>query len=230
MKWDPFTTLRNALWIGGAQWAGKSTVAGLLAERYGLTQYHYDYHDARGHEDRRTASRLRAGLSVTPRDLEACWVSSSPQEMADEALASFAERFAFVLDDLRALVSPRPIVAEGWGLRPDLVAGVTGSLRRMVVLVPTEEFRQVQLSGLSRAGTFNHPVSDPVRAQQNRVARDRLLAEDVVRRARVLDVRVIEVDGTRDAESVTDLVAGHFAEFLPSTDPVAAEPQVAPPN
>ncbi len=27
---DPFGTLGNALWIGGAQWAGKSTVARLL--------------------------------------------------------------------------------------------------------------------------------------------------------------------------------------------------------
>jgi len=28
---DPFGTIRNALWIGGGQWAGKSTVARLLA-------------------------------------------------------------------------------------------------------------------------------------------------------------------------------------------------------
>ena len=43
--WDPFGTIRNALWIGGGQWAGKSTVARLLARRYGLTAYHYDYQD-----------------------------------------------------------------------------------------------------------------------------------------------------------------------------------------
>lgn len=27
---DPFGTIANALWIGGGQWAGKSTVARLL--------------------------------------------------------------------------------------------------------------------------------------------------------------------------------------------------------
>jgi hypothetical protein len=27
IEWDPFGTLHVALWIGGAQWAGKSTVA-----------------------------------------------------------------------------------------------------------------------------------------------------------------------------------------------------------
>ena len=45
MHWDRFTTLQRALWIGGGQWAGKSTVAGILAQRYGLTHYHYDYHE-----------------------------------------------------------------------------------------------------------------------------------------------------------------------------------------
>ena len=53
--WGPFTTIRTALWIGGAQWPGKSTVARLLAMRHGLTAYHYDYHDARAHNDRRIA-------------------------------------------------------------------------------------------------------------------------------------------------------------------------------
>ena len=33
--------------------------------------------------------------------------------------------------------------------------------------------------------------------------------------ARRLDVRVIEVDGALDANEVADLVADHFATFLP---------------
>jgi hypothetical protein len=56
-----FGTLRDALWIGGGQWAGKSTVARILALRHGLTAYHYDYQDARGHDDRRVARRVRLG-------------------------------------------------------------------------------------------------------------------------------------------------------------------------
>src|SRR5687768_13704215 len=59
MVWDPFGTLRRVLWIGGGQWAGKSTVARILAVRHGITAYHYDYHDGRGHDDRRVAERLR---------------------------------------------------------------------------------------------------------------------------------------------------------------------------
>ncbi|WP_239312129.1 hypothetical protein [Plantactinospora mayteni] len=214
MPWDPFSTLRRALWIGGGQWAGKSTVAGILAERYGLTHYHYDYHDARGHNDRRVVRRIRRGEPAEP-DWETVWVRTTPEEMARQVLVEFAERFEWVQDDLRALASPRPILAEGWGLRPDLVAPVTGSTRQMVVMVPTEEFRQRQLDRLPRAGRLGHQVSDPELGQRNRIQRDRLLAEDAVRGARRLDIRVIEVDGSRDAEGVAGLVADHFAPFLP---------------
>lgn len=214
MQWDPFTTVRRALWIGGGQWAGKTTVAGILAERHGLTHYHYDYHDARGHEDRRIAKRLRQGEPPAGPDLDSRWVRATPQRMADDVIKGFSERFEWVQDDLRALVSPRPILAEGWGLRPELVASITDSTRRMVIMTPTEEFRQYQLDQLPRAGSFAPQVSDPELAQQNRIERDRLVAADAVQNARRLNIRVIEVDRTRDANAIADLVAEHFKQFL----------------
>ena len=57
-------------------------------------------------------------------------------------------------------------------------------------------------------------TSDPARAQANRIARDRLVAQDAVRRAMEHGVRVIEVDGSRDAFAVADEVAGQFGEGL----------------
>jgi hypothetical protein len=161
------------------------------------------------------ARRLRHGGAPDEPDAESMWVRSTPEQMADHALAVFVERFEAVQDDLRALVSPRPIIADGWGLRPELVAPVTSSTRRMVVMVPTEEFRHHQLARLPRAGTISQKVSDPQLAQRNRIERDRLLAEDAVRNARRLGIRVIEVDGTRDARAMADVVADCFREFLP---------------
>jgi hypothetical protein len=174
--WDPFGTLRRALWIGGGQWAGKSTVARLLAARHGITAYHCDYHDARGHDDRRLARRVRLGEPDAPPDPDTVWVHTTPQQMAADALAGFPIRFQWVLDDLRALVSGRPIIAEGWALRPELVTPLIGSPRQMVVMVATEEFRQHQLRTVARATALGCIVSDPARAQRNRIARDRLVA------------------------------------------------------
>ncbi|WP_405433772.1 hypothetical protein [Micromonospora sp. NBC_00617] len=82
-------------------------------------------------------------------------------------------------------------------------------------MVAAEDFRQRQVARLPRACAIGHQVSDPQLAQRNRVERDRLIAADAVRNAHRLGVRVIEVDGSRDAEAVADLVAEHFAPFLP---------------
>ncbi|ONF71560.1 hypothetical protein [Amycolatopsis keratiniphila] len=211
---DPFGTLGQALWICGGQWAGKSTASRLLARRHGITVYHYDFHDARAHQDRRVAHRVRNGSPAEDPDPDTVWVEPTPERMAADTIAGFPLRFEWALDDLRALVSGRPILAEGWGLRPELVAPLLDSPRRMIVLVPTDEFREHQLRVLPRAAAMAQRVSDPERAQRNRIARDRLVAEDAVRTAKSLGIRVLEIDGSRDAEVVADVVAEHFGPYL----------------
>jgi hypothetical protein len=214
MTWDPFGTLARTLWIGGGQWAGKSTVARLLAHRLGLTCYHYDFHDGRGHWDRRVAAAVAQERELPVVDPENWFVRSTPQQTAEYTLGTFAQRFEYTLDDLRGLVSGRPIVAEGWGLRPQLVVKVAPSPQQIVVMVPTDEFRAHQLATLPRASTLSLPVSDPALAVHNRMQRDRIVANEAVDQARQLGIRVIEVDGSRDAEAIADLVAEHFADFL----------------
>ncbi len=214
MTWDPFGTLRRTLWIGGGQWAGKSTVSNILAERFGVTAYHFDYHAARGHLDRRIVHRVAQGRPAQEPHPDDVWVHPTPEAMAAGVIAGFHDQFEWVLDDLRALVSGRPIIAEGWGLRPALVAPIVEDLRQIVVMVPTEAWRQHQLRVLPRAGGLSHAVSDPERAQRNRVERDRIVAAEAVESAHRLGIRVIEVDGTLDAEGVAGLVADHFAPFL----------------
>ncbi|WP_198047922.1 hypothetical protein [Kutzneria sp. 744] len=70
----------------------------------------------------------------------------------------------------------------------------------------------LQLSRMPRASTFHHDVSDPGRAQRNRLERDSLVTLDAVESARRLGVRVIEVDGSRDAEAEAeaDEVGAHL--------------------
>ncbi|WP_433293450.1 hypothetical protein ACQP2F_30650 [Actinoplanes sp. CA-030573] len=217
MRWTIDGTIGRALWIGGGQWAGKTTVAGLLTDRFGLIHYHYDFHDSRGHEDRRLASRVRRG-DCAPGDIEpdgeAAWIGRSPAEMADQALRGFPERFEWVLDDLRGIVTPHTVIADGWGLRPELVARVTDP-RRMVVLVPTDEWRRHQARTLPRARRVGQRVSDPERANRTRIERDRLIAADVVLKAEAEGVRIIEVDGVLPADEIAGLVADYFAPFLP---------------
>lgn len=193
--WDPFGTLGNALWIGGAQWSGKSTVARLLALRHGITAYHYDYHDARGHNDRRIAQRALRGQPLYGAEPE-----PTPELEARRIIEAFPDRFEWTLDDLRALVSGRPVLAEGWGLRPELVMEFSKP-DRMIVMVPSESFRSHQAETLARAAVHN-------------IERDRIIGEDAVSRARAYGIPVYEVDGSKDAERVADDVSEHFAQML----------------
>jgi hypothetical protein len=72
---------------------------------------------------------------------------------------------------------------------------------------------QRQLRELPGAAAISHPVSDPARAQRNRLARDRIVAGDAVSSALRLGIRVIEVDGTHDAGAIADIVADHFRPY-----------------
>jgi hypothetical protein len=218
---NPHASLGRVLWIGGAQWSGKTSVAQLLAVRHPLLLYAYDYHDARSHADRSRADSARfprrhAFLAALDRDPDDVWVTPAPDVMAADALRSFRERFEMVLEDLAALPAGVPVLAEGWGLRPDLIAPLLDDARRAVFLVPSEDFRQQQLCALPRAGLFPvSGVSDPDRAQRNRIERDRLLARDVVESANRLGLRVIIVDGNRSVAEVAEMVEGQFRPFLP---------------
>jgi hypothetical protein len=230
--WDPTGTISGALWIGGGQWAGKSTVARLLALNHGLTAYHHDFPASRAHRDRAVAARVRQGQPPGEPTEEETWVARPPEQMAAEVIAQFRDRFDWALDDLRALVTARPVIAEGWGLRPELVAPLLDSPARMVVLVPTDEFRRYQLSVLPRAREFRHDVSAPEAGQRHRLERDRLVAADAARSARRLGLRVIEVDGTADADALARIVAAHFRAYLPAAvrPPVRAAQIAAPPT
>jgi hypothetical protein len=61
---DPVSALRHALWLSGARWAGKATVAGILTERYALACCRHDDNGGRGHQDRWPAARLAHLFSV----------------------------------------------------------------------------------------------------------------------------------------------------------------------
>jgi len=213
--------LSDLLWIGGAQWAGKSSVAQLLAVHHPLILYAYDYHDARHHAARSLAEPERfphrhAFLTALERDPDAVWVRPTPVEMAAVARLCFVERFAMVRDDLAALPTGVPVLAEGWGLRPELIAPHLRAPQQAIFLVPTEAFRQHQLGAVPRATGFNPdtPVSDPERAQRNRLERNLILTRDVEREAERHGLRVVQVDGSLGVAGLAALVEAQFRPFL----------------
>ena len=204
--------LSHVLWIGGGTGAGKSSVATALAERYRLGRYDYDWYDARDHTTRTRPDRHPYRAAFLAMSLDERWVLHTPREMADNAIGSFRDRFEMVIEDLLALPRGQPVVADGFGLLPELIYPVVGSARQAIFLLPTPEFRA---GALKRRGWRTiDGTSDAERARANRLARDDLLTEHVRQEAAKLGFATIDVDGSRGLAQVIDDVERHFSPLL----------------
>ena len=204
--------LGHVLWIGGGTGAGKSSVASALAERYGLARYDYDWHDSRDHTERTRPDRHPHRAAFLAMSLDERWVLHTPREMADNAIGSFRDRFEMVIEDLLALPRDRAVVADGFGLLPELIHPLTASHHQAVFLLPTPEFRAVALE--RRGWRTIDGTSDADRARANRLARDELLTEYVRQTAAGLGFATISVDGTRGLDEITAEVDRRFSPLL----------------
>ncbi len=148
------------------------------------------------------ASDYPAYTSFLALTMDQRWALRPVEEMAEQVIAMWTERFRLVIDDLRAMPATSPIVAEGPGLFPDCVQPVIADANRAIWLVPTPAFcRHVRLE--RDAGSFKE-TRDPARAMDNLIERDILLAAYVKRRAADLGLGVLEVDG---ATPITEMFA-----------------------
>jgi hypothetical protein len=206
--------LAHVRWIGGATDSGKTSVARALAQKYGLQAYHLDLYDREeppGHWSRTDPVRHPHMHATPTRDRDWMWVHTTPEELVARWHRCAPERFQLVLEDLLALPAAPPVVAEGYGLTPDLVGPLLPSKRHAVWLVSTEAFKRVVYA---RRGKGGKDTSDPERARRNHFGRDVLLAEHFRDRAEALGLPVVVIDGTRPLEAIVSLVEAHFGPLL----------------
>jgi hypothetical protein len=211
-------SLARVFWIGGGCDAGKTSTARALGERHGWQVYHYDRFDRLtppGHYTRIDPGRqpYMHALRQQIDDLDARWVNITPQGLFARWCGIAAERFPMALEDLRAL-PPGPIVAEGYGLLPALVAPVLSSPRQAIWLVPTEEFKRATFArreATGEKGASRWKSSDPERWRANHIGRDLLIGDLIREQARALDLKLLEVDGSGPLEATIAAVEAHFA-------------------
>lgn len=217
---DTRDTLRHVLWIGGPPDSGKTTIANILAERYGLQVYHFDRHEP-DHDSRvRRASPAKYPYNHAwdAKTLDELWVAGPPSAMAELVVGCWSERIGLVTEDLLAMSTHRPIVAEGPGFFPEVVLPLLSHPRQAVWLVPSEAFKRA--SHERRGKSFGDEVSDPNRATRNHIERDLLMAEHYRQKTRELSLAVYEVDGAKSVEEMAALVEARFAPLLSLVDPV----------
>lgn len=212
-----YTSLAHVLWIGGATDAGKTSVARALVARNGWQPYHYDRYDRLeppGHWARVDPERHPHMHAALGRSVDESWVRTAPSDMLARWRQTAAERFGLAIEDLRELPTTPPVIAEGYGFLPELVAPLLSSPNQAIWLVPTEEFKLASFDRRVRTGDKGglwSKTSDPARARANHIGRDLAIGAYITESAAALGLRVVTIDGTQPPEQMAELVEAHFA-------------------
>jgi hypothetical protein len=181
----------NRIWIGGGTGAGKTTTARALSVRHGLRRFPIDAfwyaYDARWAQPRKSPDEQ--------------WLETPPEVQAAEFEETSRRMMGYALDDL-AVMSDVPTIVEGPQILPDLVP--PGD--QAVFLDPTPEWQRSVLVPRPM------PSSDPERALEARLVKDRLYADRVAALAWEHGFPVLEMDGSRDlvaeVESLLEIPEG----------------------
>ena len=211
--------LSHVLWIGGSPCAGKSTISHTIAQIYVFLDYHLDAWSS-NHFARRVASGDTVARAFLEMSMDQRWVERSVEVLVQEAITSWSSNFHLVIEDLLALPTENFIIAEG-NFFPESVAPYLSSPHQATWLVSTTTFCEQgrrqrwaeQARRMRRDGIYEEG-SDPEKRKQNVISRDYQLADYVKKQVETLNLPVVEVDGSRSREEMTELVESHFAPYL----------------
>jgi hypothetical protein len=199
--------LRHVRWLGGGSGAGKSTIAGRLATRYGLRLYSTDDVMAEHAGRCRPADSplLQAFVDMT---MDERWLRRSPEVMVETFHWFRGEGFDLIVEDLLRLPVQPGVLVEGFRLLPQLVGPLLADSGRAVWLLPTPEFRRAAFAARGTLWHIAGQTSDAPRALGNLLERDRLFTDRMREQTRHLRMQSVEVDTATSVEDLTRRVAG----------------------
>ncbi|HEV2417691.1 MAG TPA: hypothetical protein VGX94_07810 [Terriglobia bacterium] len=186
--------LCHVYWIGGGSCAGKSTIARRIADQYGLHLYATD--DGMAEHSRRSSPEdcplLHRFIAM---DMNERWVKRSPGTMLDTFHWFRGEGFNLIIEDLLRIPTDVRVIVEGFRLLPHLVKPILSASNHAVWLLPSPEFRQATIErrgGLAYG--FLAKTSNPERALQNLLERDKMFTDRLSKEVENLELRAIRVN------------------------------------
>jgi dephospho-CoA kinase len=203
----------RALFIGGGQGSGKSSIAWALSRRHGLQLYNVD-HRTQVHLARHRPHRFFE-LSEDER-----WVYPEVETMLEWFIETSRDRLRIVLEDLADLPDEPGAIVEGPQLFPSFVAGVVRHPDQALFLVARPEEQRERL--LAR-GPIRR-TSQPVVARRKATERDLLIAARVEAEANALGLTALVADRPLDAmiEAADKTLAPALARLPRGRDLAAA--------
>jgi hypothetical protein len=173
-------------WLGGSPCAGKSSVARLLAARYGIEHFECD---------------AVLGVQRSPR------FARSPRWQADREVAFYRAQFGRVVSELPA----GPALVEGADLLPSCLHELGVPPSRAIWLVPTPSFQRRWYAAREWVTPYLSGYPDPAAAFESWMRRDELFAEHVRVTATAAGYRVMVVDGSRTIPETAGIIEAHLS-------------------
>lgn len=117
--------------------------------------------------------------------------------LVQDAIASYREHFALIVDDLAARPSEKSILVEGTALLPRQVADRLKQKSRAIWVVPTAGFQREHYSRREWARTIVEQCDAPEVAFGNWMERDIRFAEWIEAETAALGLQLLKIDGSR---------------------------------
>ena len=190
--------------IGGSPCSGKSTIASLLTQQYGLLHIKLD--DLTDQMmDQARANAKPISLLRQDRSPDQIWLRK-PEEMADEEWRFYEEIFPYVASYLLEH-QDQPLLLEGAGLLPHLVKELEWPASSYLCLTPTADFQKKHYKQREWVPYVLEGTTNPEQAFENWMQRDILFAQMVRKEAMELGYPSLIADGSQSEKQTVEEVA-----------------------
>lgn len=198
----------NIYYIGGSPCAGKSTVAEILSQKYGLHYFKVD-----DFLDDYTGRGALAGYPICKKivemNAEEIWMRD-PLLQCREEFEFYREVFEYVLADLGQINCKDGIITEGAAYVPELIKNLGVSNKRYVSITPTKEFQIFHYKKREFVPYVLEGCADKEKAFCNWMNRDILFAQEIREQCDKENYVSIVNDGNIKIDELADRVAIHF--------------------
>lgn len=194
--------------IGGSPCSGKSTIAQVLAEEYGLHVFKVDDHlhqyTKMGARDGKECCAGVANMSP-----DKIWLRP-PEVQCREELQIYEEIFEYILADLECLAHKAGVITEGAAYLPALAKRKHIPFNRYISITPTKGFQVFHYSKREWVPFVLDGCSDRKRAFANWMERDALFAKAVQGQCTEYGYASLINRGDQSVKELSDIVAVHF--------------------
>lgn len=203
--------LENVFWLGGSPCAGKSSIAGILKNRFNINIYRVDV-EFEAHRKKFNPEQHPSLDRWENSNWDKRWMQPV-DNLVQDVIKCYSEHFSLVLEDVLAFPGNKRLLVEGTALLPREVFKVLPKRGKVIWVVPTFDFQKEKYSQREWVFETLNNCREPETAFENGMRRDAEFANFVASEVKELNLEWLLVDGSKTIEENAATVAKHFGFY-----------------